>query len=162
MEEVQVQLLWVHWCVSTAVSIQYHIWWVHDGYCHFTSYWIVWLPSQSISTYKHPGRLVFWNVFWTFLSVRGKKDYNQRKKQVVIIWTFFLLSIFEIAPQCVVLTGRLCWPWTHKHLSASASWVVLFFPLNIVTTKLIIALCSSMFTFGNWLVLLLWILCSGC
>lgn len=55
VEEVQIQLLWIYLSSGAPVSVQYHLWWIHDGHGHLSSYGTVRLPSPSLQTHLNTG-----------------------------------------------------------------------------------------------------------
>lgn len=69
VEEVPLQLLWVHQCFDSPVSVQYHLWWIHDGHRDLTPHWAVWLSSASLQTHLYISR--WWHYpykYWKQLS----------------------------------------------------------------------------------------------
>lgn len=58
VEEIPNKLLRLHRSSGASVSVQHHLWRVHDGHGHLAAHRPVWLAGQSVQTYKHTSRSV--------------------------------------------------------------------------------------------------------
>lgn len=56
VEEIPHKLLRFYCRSGPSLSVQHHLWWVHDGHGHLSAHRPVWLPGQSIQAYEHTCR----------------------------------------------------------------------------------------------------------